>query len=125
MHTINRNDITVEWVGAINEDDDQAILALTTPDFKYKAIFADPDWHSPKFWRAELAEAVVGMKALFLKYPPAITNRSILVGGNSASFEATTDTETTNGSLTKRIPISPWSLKIARFPKRVNIAAAI
>jgi ketosteroid isomerase-like protein len=97
MAVINIREIIVEWVRAVNEADDQAILALTTPDFKSRVMFTGPDWHPPEFSRAELAEAVVSMKAMFFKYPLVITIRSILVDGDRASFEATSDTETING----------------------------
>jgi ketosteroid isomerase-like protein len=97
MTVRNRKDIIVEWVKAINEGDAQAILALTTLDFKSKVMLTGPDWHPPEYSREQLAKSLAGMQALFFKYPLFLTIKSILVDGDSASFEATSDTETVNG----------------------------
>jgi ketosteroid isomerase-like protein len=92
----NRNDVIFEWVKALNEGNAQAILELTTPDFKARFMGTGPSWFPHELSRQDLASSLAGLQTMF-QPPLTLTIKSVLVDEDRASFEATSDTKTING----------------------------
>lgn len=85
-----------DYFAAINAADCAAILAMTTPDFRFKTMARSPEWLLYEWNREEFAAVPPTMSAL-VKAPIQLSIVGMIAGGDDVAVQAETDSEMLNG----------------------------
>ena len=85
-----------EYFDAINAADCDAILAMTTEDFRFKTMARSPEWMLYEWNREEFAAVPPTMSKL-MKSPIQLAIVGMIAEGDEVAVEAETDSEMLNG----------------------------